>query len=237
MKLTEQQVTRLYKFTREHFVYHYDLQTELVDHLAHGIQAHWELQPNVSFEDALHKEFKKFGVFGFQDVIAERQKALHKKYTGFIWEEWKLFFSWPKIVGVVLSTVLVYFLLSTLLIEYQKITLIVSFLTMALILMFKGFDNKRSQKKKERLWYLEELLFQQGAYANFLLLPVHGINMASNIQMSIENTYVLLALSFLLVAYGLFLYVALLVLPEKSRELLLKTYPEYEMVEGVAIKV
>ncbi|MDC1464178.1 hypothetical protein N8387_00675 [Polaribacter sp.] len=34
MKLTETHIQELYKFTRKHFVEHYDVQTELVDHLA-----------------------------------------------------------------------------------------------------------------------------------------------------------------------------------------------------------
>ena len=42
MKLTENQIEALYKFTRQHFVYHYDVQTELVDHLANDIEQIWE---------------------------------------------------------------------------------------------------------------------------------------------------------------------------------------------------
>ena len=34
-KLTSEQIDQLYLFTRQHFVEYYDLQTELVDHLAH----------------------------------------------------------------------------------------------------------------------------------------------------------------------------------------------------------
>ena len=41
MKLTETQIENLYKFTRQHYVYHYDVQTELVDHLANDIEEIW----------------------------------------------------------------------------------------------------------------------------------------------------------------------------------------------------
>ena len=78
MKLTPEQIQQLYKFTREHFVEHYDVQTELVDHLANDIEQIWETQPNLSFEDARTISFKKFGVFGFMDVVGERAKALNK---------------------------------------------------------------------------------------------------------------------------------------------------------------
>jgi len=52
MKLTSQQIQQLYKFTRQHYVEYYDVQTELVDHLANDIEQIWKEQPNLSFEKA-----------------------------------------------------------------------------------------------------------------------------------------------------------------------------------------
>jgi hypothetical protein len=52
MKLTQDDIHDLYVFTHKHNVEHYDLQTELVDHLANGIQQQWEKDSELSFEDA-----------------------------------------------------------------------------------------------------------------------------------------------------------------------------------------
>jgi hypothetical protein len=49
MKLTETHIQELYKFTRKHYVYFYDVQSELVDHLANDIEDIWKAQPNLSF--------------------------------------------------------------------------------------------------------------------------------------------------------------------------------------------
>ena len=38
MELTTKNIEQLYKFTKDHFVDWYDLQTELVDHLANDIE-------------------------------------------------------------------------------------------------------------------------------------------------------------------------------------------------------
>lgn len=57
MKLSGEQIQELYKFTRKHFVIHYDLQTELVDHLANGIEEQWREYPERSFKDARLREF------------------------------------------------------------------------------------------------------------------------------------------------------------------------------------
>ena len=79
MKLTQPQIQNLYAFTRQHYVEHYDLQTELVDHLANDIESVWQTQPDISFEEARDQAFKKFGVFGFMDVLERRQKAMNKR--------------------------------------------------------------------------------------------------------------------------------------------------------------
>ena len=46
MELTEEQIHELYKFTKKHYVEHYDVQTELVDHLANDIEQVWVEYPN-----------------------------------------------------------------------------------------------------------------------------------------------------------------------------------------------
>ena len=52
MKLTTQQIDQLYLFTRQHYVEWYDLQSELVDHIANAIEAQWQQNPNRSFDEA-----------------------------------------------------------------------------------------------------------------------------------------------------------------------------------------
>ena len=63
MKLTETHIQGLYKFTRKHYVYFYDVQSELVDHLANDIEDIWQAQPNLSFQDARDTSFKKIWYF------------------------------------------------------------------------------------------------------------------------------------------------------------------------------
>ena len=110
MKLTPEQIDRLYQFTRQHYVEWYDLQTELVDHLANSIEAQWQENPKISFEDALQIEFKKFGIFGFMDVVEKRQAALNKRYNKIVWQHFKAFFTIPKIVITLFSFFLMFFI-------------------------------------------------------------------------------------------------------------------------------
>jgi SPX domain protein involved in polyphosphate accumulation len=111
MKINIEQTNRLYEFTRQHYVEYYDLQTELVDHLANSIETQWQENPKIDFEDALKVEFKKFGVFGFSDVVEKRQIALNKKYNKIVWKHFKEFFTLPKIIGTLVVIGLTNFLL------------------------------------------------------------------------------------------------------------------------------
>lgn len=84
MPLTAVQIDQLYLFTRQHYVEYYDLQTELVDHLAHAIEAQMKESPTLTFDEALNLEFQKFGIFGYMDVVENRQAVLNKKYNGLV---------------------------------------------------------------------------------------------------------------------------------------------------------
>ncbi len=99
MKLTTEQINQIYTFTRQHYVEWYDLQTELVDHLANAIEEQWQENPKLSFNEALQNEFKKFGVFGFMDVVEGKQRFLQKKYNQIVWTIVKTFFTLPKNYG------------------------------------------------------------------------------------------------------------------------------------------
>ena len=82
MKVNESQIIELYTFVQNHFVIWYDLQSELVDHLANDIESIWQEQPNLSYEEARDRAFKKFGVFGFMMVVDQRQKSMGKRIEG-----------------------------------------------------------------------------------------------------------------------------------------------------------
>ncbi|WP_248724622.1 hypothetical protein [Seonamhaeicola sp. ML3] len=79
-KLNNSQVNSLYQFTQSHFVEHYDVQTELVNHLANDIEEVWLKEPDLPFEKAKQRSFEKFGVFGFMDIVEQRKKAMNKLY-------------------------------------------------------------------------------------------------------------------------------------------------------------
>jgi hypothetical protein len=233
MKLTKEQIQELYTFTRQHFVEHFDVQTELVDHLANDIEQIWETQPNLSFEEAKTISFKKFGVFGFMNVVEERQKVLSKKYWKIIWHFAKDWFQLPKILTTGLIFMLFFLLCKTKYAEYFLFGLLI---TLCIYALFKSFQLKTTfnnrKKRNGKKWMLEEMIFSTGM-GSFAFIPINFINLFNLTKFNEHIIYpnwlaVVYALLFTLMV--IVFYIGIEVLPKKAEQLLIDNYPEYKLV-------
>lgn len=222
-KITAEQIDRLYAFTRKHFVEHYDLQTELVDHLANAIEAKWQQQPELDFEAALQQEFKKFGIFGFMDVVEQRQGALTKKYYKLIWGYFRQFFKLPKIMLTLTGIGITYRLLLFAPVLYQCILLLVFiFSIIKMILKYRQYKTKVKQTGKK--WLMEDLIFRCGGSGLYLYLSAQLIHFN---PAETHSALVYLIASAILVLLIIVDYIVLFVIPARAEEHLKATYPEY----------
>jgi hydrogenase-4 membrane subunit HyfE len=229
MKLTTVQIERLYKFTREHFVEHYDLQTELVDHLANGIEKRWEENSKLSFDDALNLEFKQFGICGFSDIIEKYSSALSRKYFKIIFRFLREYIKLPKIIGTICAILTLFYV-----IRYVAVSVwIIGFLFVMLFLYFMislfylNRQYKRKTKQTGKRWKLEEMIFSAGNGV-FIMLNFFQIAYHLNI-LEAEHYAVQMLFAIVLVFVALFIYISTEVLPEKAETLLREAYPEYEL--------
>jgi len=108
MALTEKQIEELFRFCEKKFVRQYDLQLELVDHLAERIEEEMAADSKLSFEDALQKVYKGFGIFGFAHIVQDRSNMLYKRNKKLWWAQVKSFFVLPRIL-LTLSLGLVFY--------------------------------------------------------------------------------------------------------------------------------
>lgn len=229
-KLTQDQVKQLYKFTRSHYVEHYDLQTELVDHLAHGIEQLQNENPSLSFQEALNLEFKKFGVFGFHDVIAERTKGMSKKYRGILWRFFVEWFRLPKLLLTVTLILIYYFLLQSFELASGKSAFFwASYVLPIGFLFYRTLNMRKKLKNKEKKWMLEDIIFNQVAMVNLLVFPVYLFNSFKN-QNPFSGDFFQWAISIFFVLVCILVYSITIVIPSKSEKLLEETYPEYKMI-------
>ena len=100
--LSEAQINYLFQFVEKKFVKWYDLQIEIVDHLASGIENEMSIAPTLSFESALQKVYNSFGIFGFANIVKERQNYLVQSAKKRWWKEIKSLFKWPGMITLIL---------------------------------------------------------------------------------------------------------------------------------------
>ena len=230
MKLTSKQIERLYQFTRQHYVEWYDLQTELVDHLANAIEEQGKENPNLDFEEALQIEFRKFGVFGFMDVVEKRQAALNRKYNKLVWKHFKAFFTIPKIIITISSIGSLFLILK----NFNYAELIVIILIFGVIITFwigliiQKRKSKKQTKESGKKWLLKEIIFGYSTFAGLSYLPLQFI-----INVNFDNIGILKALIISSITVFLYLieYIILFEIPSKAEKYLEETYPEYKYVE------
>ncbi|MGB3592487.1 MAG: hypothetical protein WBA16_12445 [Nonlabens sp.] len=238
MKLSTEQIDELFAFTKKHYVEHYDLQLELVDHLSNGIEQQWAVDPQLTFKDALAAEFKKFGVFGFMDVVEARRKAMTRRYSKIIFQHMKKWFKLPQILLVVVATAAFYslFQIKTFGKEVVALTagvILISWLV-GLVLEFRRRKrNKKEKNNNTRIWMLEEMIGGLGSAYGIFMMPYYIMQpfIINDYDPSGRHPAVLVGVSFILALIIILYYVVYVEIPKKAREYLDEVYPEYRLIE------
>jgi len=235
MKLTNIQIDKLYTFTKKHYVDYYDLQTELVDHLSNGIEAQWQENEKMSFEDALQLEFKKIGIFGFTDLVTERQAKMTKRYNKLILSILKTYFTLPRVALTTLMFLIVVLVIQK--IPYKDYVVVGLFMLPLCVLYFKTMKYKKAQKKRkengQKLWMFEEVIssYSQAFFLVQLVTQVPHLLIKTEASIGVLNSMVgSIAVSAILVLFFLTMYVMLYVIPLKAKEHIIKAHPEYNLV-------
>lgn len=131
-KLTPEQIDNLFELCEFHNVHYYDVQIELVDHIASAIEAIWETNPELSFEEAVFQVGEQFGIepfshssydsilpsitglhlsreSGFEAIKVAKEKELRRKYDRLQWKYIGKFFKLPKIILTLAITFALFF--------------------------------------------------------------------------------------------------------------------------------
>ncbi|WP_428223828.1 hypothetical protein [Flavobacterium sp.] len=228
MKVTASQLEQLKEFTIKHYVEWVDLQMELVDHLANGIETQWAENPSLTFEECLEKEFKKFGIFGFMDVVENRVFALNKKYNKLILQHFKTFFTLPKILLTCSAIFLVYTLLLNKNIEDPTS----GFFFLLYAVGFVGFVSfnvwRRNKNKQKERWLLKDIIFGKSSLMFFFFFPFQVMNTVDDF---LEGKVGAFLFAFFLISFLLIIYIMLFEIPAKADKYLTETYPEYKFYQ------
>lgn len=230
-KLTEKEIQKLFDFTRKHYVEYYDLQLELVDHLACGIEEQWRIDDAVSFEDALNIEFKKFGIFGFSDIVNYRKLELQKKYKNVIYIAILDHLKKKEYIGLMLLFSIFYFLFTLLDAEITFIVAIILFYSIGIFQLIRLNKNYKLKTKELGI----KLVLVETIYKNFISISAASAFFNLGIQLilhlNVNFLYVNIGVAIILPFLYLILYVSCYYLPKHSDEILNDLCPEYQLID------
>lgn len=228
--ITIEETEKLFDFCRKHYVYHYDLQVELVDHLASSIEDQWATNPEFSFDDALRNSFRKFGIHGFSKIKEQKKKELQRKYSILLWKYLLEFYRWPKMLMTLAGTMVLFTSLrvvdNRLWIFIPAIIVFIAFLIYYSYILFPRKINIKTKPGTSFL-ILEHLKKVQVLAFILAQLPIHIYNM-SKFQFG-NSQGVVFAVSLLIVTFGIALYGHLFYIPNKIKEHFTEQFPEFAM--------
>ena len=173
MTLSKEQIEHLFTFTQKKFVHWYDLQVELVDHLANKIEAEMANDSKLTFERALNNVYAKFGIFGFAKIVSEREAVLRKANNRLLLQEMRKQFTWSNSLRslALLATIL------TIAFEVNIKTLTV--LTLSLYFLDIFFNGRNSLIKNQWLILKKSKTKTSGKKNLLILQNLPAFNFAS----------------------------------------------------------
>ncbi|PID68870.1 MAG: hypothetical protein CR968_00775 [Flavobacteriia bacterium] len=230
MKLTDQHIDELFQFTRKHFVEWYDLQCELVDHLANDIEQIWVDNPSLTFEEAKMQSFKKFGIFGFMDVVDKRRAVMEKRYRKLIWSAYVKYFKIPKIVLTVASIVALVAVFR--LVNHNEVIIgLIGLVLMAFpfYVFYKfGKNLKARQERTGKKYMYESAIGNLGGLLSLTYLPMQM--MIQFVDKVTWSPLMDIIVAMFLVCVSLFIYIAVKVVPSQVVTILKREHPAYGLV-------
>lgn len=230
-KLTPEKIDELFVFCRKHYVPEYDLQVELVDHLAAAIEEQWENNPNLLFQDALNKSFGQFGIFGFSKIKDRKEKELQRKYRHLLWKYTFEFFRWPKALLTLALTLILFTLFR--IVNNGFWIIIPYFLAISGLVTYYFFRlypryfkiNVTDGKSFMLLYYMNSKQAFAGIAVHIpinLYLYDHILN-----YQVFDNQLICFLTSFLIIGLSILLYCNCVIIPQKVREHFSQQFPQF----------
>ena len=190
MTLSAAQIQELFDFTRKKYVHFYDLQSEIVDHLAAAIEDKMSGNYQLTFEKALEEVYSGFGIFGFAHVVREKEKQIDKQAMRMLWKEVVLLFTWPHLLFSLLVLVSIYTFTVMFSMKIVLITTLVISLILGTIFLRKVYKSPKPDKSLRMLNY-----YQPG----FTFLPYFYSQLYLNFNTVSSVLYI--AITFLSIIY------------------------------------
>lgn len=147
--LTPDQIQAIFDFTSKKYIKYYDVQLELVDHIANKIEELQVGDPKLSFDQALQQVYKSFGIFGFTKVQENKMHQLQKEWSSRMLSYYYRYFKLPKLLLTLLLS-LGFFMYYHILSIFQLDHLVFSLTLLCIPAIFALIGLQKVKKRRIR---------------------------------------------------------------------------------------
>lgn len=171
-KVNPQQIKKIEAFLIKKEIVYYDLQQELLDHICTSIEEQWEKNPNLTFDQAFHIEYKNFGIFGFSDIMEKRESDLKTYY----WKQIaKHGMNWFKVPQLFLTLIVFYCIYEIMLTSYNLLFIQISFGSICIISItlsiFLQIRERNKLKQQKPILLMDKVIAEVTASSFIVYLP------------------------------------------------------------------
>jgi hypothetical protein len=195
MTLQKDQIESLFEFIQSHGIHYYDVQVELVDHLASQIEAYMDANPALSFQAALDEAYTWFGQKGFKFIEDHRAEAVYVRYENLWSQEAKQWVTLKNLFLLFLIGLSAYFL-GTVIDPSWRFYIVVG--VFAVLLYFQLTKAAKQQKEAKKKLLVLEFLYSKKWSA--IALDAIIINMTTGDWFSVPVAIVVIGVVFFFVS-------------------------------------
>lgn len=170
MKLTTAQLGEIKTFINKRGFKQFDLQMEILDHVACKVEEKMTDNPEMSFEKALLQTHAEFGVFGFSTVEDSMREALSRQYRNLRRAELRNWLAFPRVFLVLGYAFLAFYAFMAL---HTNILLVMTITVCIAAWITAGWTNHRLVKRHGKTMASEVALTSTVSYTILLHFFAH----------------------------------------------------------------
>lgn len=235
-KLTPEEIDDLFAFCKEQDVPYYDVQIELVDHLATAIEQKWIDKPNLPYEEVLWVVFDQFGVSGFQRIRKAKEKELRKKYNKVLWKNIGEYYKLPKIIMTIATSLILFMLFRLTNFDFRVLFVLIVLCIISLFVYMVRIHPKinridlipgKSFLLFDHLKTFEATTISRGTFGPLNAFFWFILINRKHEFVQINNLYWQFTIAFLITFFGIMMFVMCYHVPKRIKEDFIREFPQF----------
>jgi hypothetical protein len=225
-KLTPKQIDELFSFCRKCNVKEYEIQAELVDHLASSIEIQLKQNASLSFSETLYNAYNDFGTNGFNDIVKTKRRMFRHQYNLLFLRYLATFFKLPRIILTTALTLLLYSVFSYF-DENQSILKSIGAIAIFLNFVYMAIIHPPYQLKGEKSFFINYYFNRLRIGTGLILSGLFLASMHSTEYFPVQKTeWRDLLISFLIVFIFIITYALMIYMPKLLNQHFKKQFPD-----------